>query len=87
MLKDIIFHALFSNFIFKGKYKVPVRVPKKSAMAEDLTEDIVSLSKTEKSGSFLIKTAATSSAFAGNHFHPLLYHLTLSSLSCLNLGF
>lgn len=51
-----------------GKYKVPVRVPKRSAMAEDLTQDIVSLSKTEKSGSFLIKTAVTSSAFAAANF-------------------
>ena len=46
-------------------------------MPEDLTQDVVSLSKTERSGSLLVKTVATSSAFAGNHIHPLLYEFTL----------
>lgn len=49
-------------------------------MAEDLTQDIASLSKTERSGSFLIKTVATSSAFAGNHIHPLICAFELNYL-------
>ncbi|RVW93097.1 Cytochrome c-type biogenesis ccda-like chloroplastic protein 2 [Vitis vinifera] len=83
---NIIVHALLSNFVFKGKYKVPVRVPQRSAMAEDLTQDIVSLSKTEKSGSFLIKTAATSSAFAAGIVRAANFVATTDMAKAANIN-